>query len=767
MQTTKKKPNIIMIVIGAIASAFLGYLVAGAWREGIEFNEFLERFSIVCSYPLHDYYNEFTFRMIGYALLVYAVIVVMYYTSQRNFMPGKEYGTSKLADIKQVNRFLADKDENRNRILSQNVRMSLDTRHTKLNNNVLIIGGSGAGKTFYEVKPNLMQLNTSFILTDPKGELLRSEGEMLKNNGYNVKVINLLEMGKSDCYNPFAYIREETDVVKLITNIMSNTTPKGSNPSDPFWEKAEGLFLQALFYYVWLEEKPSKRNFASVLKLMEEAEVTEKGKPSMLDTRMKFLEATSPLKDNHPAVKQYNKCMRGAGDTVRSIIISANSRLATLENKQVLRMLSRDELNLAELGIGVNGDGKTKTALFCVIPDSDKSYNYIIGMLYTQIFQELYYQADFNCGGRLPVHVTFMLDEFSNVALPDDYCSLLSTMRSREISSVIIIQNLAQIKALFKDTWETIPGNCDSLVYLGGNEQSTHEYISKLLGKATIDKKSSGETRGRQGSSSRNYDVLGREIMTPDEVRKMDNKKCLIFIRGFDPILDNKYNPFGHPIFSQTADGEGVPYEHEPAAEGESVEPGFTILNEKSLAYYEGLKAKGEPVYIDTIPYEDFMLLGQMEVEKRFMDLDEQEQRDRLNEDMEPELEYAFDTEDETGEPFAAGGSGVSDVPEVFDAGIPESFVIGNEGTEEPVVAGNDGKPETVSERRKQQQPAGREDQAADSISYRMFHWKFTVEQKEELKRAMAVRVPKDVILSYFYPETSVVRMMEIRRRYE
>jgi len=672
-------------------------------------------------------------------------------------MPGKEYGTSKLADIKQVNRFLADKDEGRNRILSQNVRMSLDTRHTKLNNNVLVIGGSGAGKTFYEVKPNLMQLNTSFILTDPKGELLRSEGQMLRNNGYNVKVINLLEMAKSDCYNPFAYIREETDVVKLITNIMSNTTPKGSNPSDPFWEKAEGLFLQALFYYVWLEEKPSKRNFASVLKLMEEAEVTEKGKPSMLDTRMKFLEATSPLKENHPAVKQYNKCMRGAGDTVRSIIISANSRLATLENKQVLRMLSRDELNLAELGIGVNGDGKTKTALFCVIPDSDKSYNYIIGMLYTQIFQELYYQADFNCGGRLPVHVTFMLDEFANVALPDDYCSLLSTMRSREISSVIIIQNLAQIKALFKDTWETIPGNCDSLVYLGGNEQSTHEYISKLLGKATIDKKSSGETRGRQGSSSRNYDVLGREIMTPDEIRKMDNKKCLIFIRGFDPILDNKYNPFGHPVFSQTADGEGVPYEHEPTAEGKIAGLGFTILNEKSLAYYEGLKKRGEPVYIDTIPYEDFMLLGQLEMEKRFTDLDEQEQRSRLNEDMEPELEYAFDMEDETGESFAAENG----------AGMSESFVIGNTETEEPFVADNAGKPEPALESREKKPPAGREVQTADSISYRMFHWKFTVEQKEELKRAMAVHVPKDVILSYFYPETSVVRMMEIRRKYE
>ena len=781
MQTTNlpavnsKKPNIIMIMLGALASAFLGYLAAGAWRAGIEFQEFLDRFVIVCSYPLNDYYNEFTFRMIGYALLVYVVIVVMYYTSQRNLMPGKEYGTSRLADIKQVNRMLADKDEGRNRILSQNVRMSLDTRHTKLNNNVLVIGGSGAGKTFYEVKPNLMQLNTSFILTDPKGELLRSEGEMLKNNGYNVKVINLLEMAKSDCYNPFAYIREETDVVKLITNIMGNTAPKGSNPSDPFWEKAEGLFLQALFYYVWLEEKPSKRNFASVLKLMGEAEVTEKGKPSMLDTRMKFLEATSPLKDNHPAVKQYNKCMRGAGDTVRSIIISANSRLATLENKQVLRMLSRDELNLAELGIGVNGDGKTKTALFCVIPDSDKSYNYIIGMLYTQIFQELYYQADFNCGGRLPVHVTFMLDEFANVALPDDYCSLLSTMRSREISSVIIIQNLAQIKALFKDTWETIPGNCDSLVYLGGNEASTHEYISKLLGKATIDKRSTGETRGRQGSSSRNYDVLGREIMTPDEVRKMDNKKCLIFIRGFDPVLDNKYNPFKHPVFSQTADGEGEPYGHEPAS-AECAEPGFTILNQKSLAYYEGLKAKGEPVYIDTIPYEDFALLGQVDMEKRFMDLDGQEQRDTLDEDM--ELEYAFDMEEDTPESFAAGESGmpetlaegnggITGVPLAGDMGIPESFVIGDDRAVKPLAAGNAGKPETLPENREKKPPVGREDKAADSISYRMFHWKFTVEQKEEVKRAMAVRVPKEVILSYFYPETSVARMMEIRSRYE
>ena len=530
MQTTKKKPSLIFILVGAVLAGYLGYLINGAWIEGIAFNEFMDRFNEVCAVPFANYYNSNTVKAVAIALGIYAMAIVMYYTSQRNYMPGKEFGTARFENPKQVNKILADKDENFNRILSQNVKMSLDFRRLKLNGNILICGGSGAGKTFYEVKPNLMQMphNCSFICTDPKGEILRSCGQMLKNNGYNVKVINLLEMDKSDCYNPFSYIREETDVVKLITNLISNTTPKGATPSDPFWEKAEGLFLQSIFYYVWLEVQPAKRNFETVLKLLGEAEVTEQGKASKLDVRMKFLEESSPLGANHPAVKQYNKCMRGAGDTVRSIIISANSRLAFLENKQVLRLLSKDELNLSDIGIGVNGDGETKTALFCVIPDSDKSYNFIIGMLYTQIFQELYYQADFNCGGRLPIHVTFMLDEFANVALPDDFCSLLSTMRSREISSIIIIQNFAQLKALFKDTWETIPGNCDTFIYLGGNEQSTHKYVSELLGKGTIDKKSSGETKGRQGSSSRNYDVLGRELFTPDEVRKLDNKKCII-----------------------------------------------------------------------------------------------------------------------------------------------------------------------------------------------------------------------------------------------
>lgn len=558
---------------------------------------------------------------------------------------------------------------------------------------------------------------------------------MLKNNGYSVKVINLLEMEKSDCYNPFSYIREETDVVKLITNLISNTTPKGATPSDPFWEKAEGLFLQAIFYYVWLEEPPARRNFETVLQLLGEAEVTEQNKPSRLDVRMKFLEETSKLGAAHPAVKQYNKCMRGAGDTVRSIIISANSRLAFLENKQVLRLLSRDDLDLAELGIGVNGDGETKTALFCVIPDSDKSYNFIIGMLYTQIFQELYYQADFNCGGRLPIHVTFMLDEFANVALPDDYCSLLSTMRSREISSIIIIQNFAQLKALFKDTWETIPGNCDTFIYLGGNEQSTHKYVSELLGKGTIDKKSSGETKGRQGSSSRNYDVLGRELFTPDEVRKLDNKKCIIFIRGFDPIMDNKFIPFGHPAFDQTADGKGEPYVHVPNSVKGGQAQSYQLLTPKALSYYEGLKKKGENVYIDKIDYKDFELLTDAGMKKRFISMEEQEQKEQLNKEQDNELMYAPE-EPEAAEPEQAAGK-----------------------TEQKQTVAKAAAPE--------QGAAGRRIEGEDTIMNRMAQWKYSKEQKDELHKMIALGMPTKTILAVFYPETDVIKMREIRKTFQ
>ena len=725
MTDKKKKPSVVLLVIGALLSAYFGYLVNGAWTKGMNISEFMDSINKVLANPIADYYKgAATVKAVLMAILIYAVMITMYYTSQRNLMPGKEYGTAKFANLSQVNKSLRDKDDRKNRILSQNVRMSLDTRKTKLNNNVLIIGGSGAGKTFYEVKPNLMQMpdKCSFIVTDPKGEILRSTGEMLKNNGYNVKVINLIDMEQSDCYNPFSYIREETDVIKLITNLIANTTPKGTTSADQFWEKAEGMFLQALFYYVWLEVPKNERNFETVLKLMGKAEVKEQGKPSQLDAIMSVLEETSPLGANHPAVKQYKKCMRGAGDTVRSIIISANSRLAFLENRKILRILSKDEMNLADIGIGVNGDCETKTALFCVIPDSDKSYNFIIGMLYTQIFQELYYQADFNFGGRLPIHVTFMLDEFANVALPDDFCSLLSTMRSREISSVIIIQNLAQIKALFKDTWETIPGNCDSLIYLGGNEQSTHKYISELLGKGTIDKKSSGETRGRQGSSSRNFDVLGRELMTPDEARKLDNKKCLIFIRGFDPIVDNKFIPFKHPAFAWTADGKGKAYIHTKKEDSVVIGPPFEILNTQSLAYFERLKDKGENVYIDKLDYDELVMLEDNELGKRFTMLDEKEQKAKFNMEQQKELEYADDEEQSS----STDGNGGNNMVIIKDRKKPDW---------------------------------------EDTIANRVLHWNYSEEQKAEMKKAMADGIPRERIMEYFYPEISAEQFRQILRR--
>ena len=723
IEPKKKKVPIAFLMLGAVGSAYLGYLLNAAWYPGIDFNHFMEAFNQILSRPFGNYLNDTTIKAVMASVVIYVMVVIMYYTSQMNLMPGKEYGTARFADVRMVNQALKDKNENYNRIISQNVRMSLNFRKIGLNGNILVIGGSGAGKTFYVVKPQLMNMpeNCSFICTDPKGEILRSCGQMLKNNGYRVKVINLLEMEKSDCYNPFSYIREETDIIKLITNLISNTTPKGATPSDPFWEKAEGLLLQALFYYVWMEEPLAKRNFETVLKLLSEAEVTEQNKPSRLDVRMRFLEETSPLGANHPAIKQYNKCMRGAGDTVRSIIISANSRLAFLENKQVLRLLSKDELNLAELGLGVNGDGKTRTALFCVIPDNDRSLNFVIGLLYTQIFQELYYQADFNCGGRLPIHVTFMLDEFSNVALPDDYCSLLSTMRSREISSIIIIQNLAQIKALFKDTWETIPGNCDTLIYLGGNEQSTHKYVSELLGKGTIDKKSSGETKGRQGSSSRNYDVLGRELLTPDEARKLNNKKCLIFIRGYDPIFDNKYLPFGHPAFNQTADGKGQAYVHTPMSSNNIISLAIELLSPKAMEYYENLQKKGDNVYIDNLSYEEFSLLTGNALQQRFLKLDEQQQKEQLNRELDAELEY---------------------VPDIKDG------------------------PETTVE--KEERPSGRKKLVGpDTLVNRMLQWEYSPEQKEELNRMMECGMPTEDILCIFYPTTSADQLRGARAAFE
>ncbi len=561
------------------------------------------------AHPLEIKVTAYTPYTMAVVFLIALLYLMVQKTNRKNYRFGKEHGSARWAEAAALTKQLGDKG-NYNRILSQNLRLSMNTRKTMRNNNIFCIGGSGAGKSMFLIKCNIMEMQGSFAATDPKGELLGSAGNYLRENGYQIKVFNLINPKESNKYNPFAYIRTETDVIKLITNLMKNTTPKKSSSSDPFWEKSESLFLQALFYYVWMEMPPGRKNIVSVLELLAEAK-REKDEPSRLDRRMELLARTNPLGEDHPAVRQYRKVMDGADNTIKSIIISVNARLAFLENKDIKELLETDELHFGELGTGKNSDKKTKTALFIVTPDSDKSYAFLIGMLYEQLMQELYFQADTKYGGRLPLHVSMYLDEFYNTPLSDSYLNFLSTMRSREISNVIVVQNIAQIKELFKDGWETIPGNADTLVYLGGNEQSSHKYISELLGKSTIDKRSNGETLGKRGSSSRNYDVLGRELMTPDEVRKLDNKKCIVLIRGCDPVIDFKFNTFKHPMFKRSGDGEGKWYVHNPRKKS-----GMDIIDKETAERLKREAGVDGNVIITTIRAEDLIMLGNTSPEK-------------------------------------------------------------------------------------------------------------------------------------------------------
>jgi len=453
----------------------------------------------------------------------------------------------------------------KNRLISENIQMSLNTRETDRNNNILVIGGSGAGKTFRFVKPQLLQLSTSYVCTDPKGELMRDTNVFMQKNGYEVKCLNLLNaegMRKSTHYNPFNYIKDDSDVLKLVTTFMENTKEKDAQAGDQFWTDMAGLRLQAFFMYVRdfgidIDNSGIKqKNMKAVMYLVNKDNVEESRSGRKLSEVDKiFKEIEENVSPNHSCVVAYNKSNRGAADTVRSIISIVSSRCARLNVPELLDLLSDDEIDIQSIG-------EKKTCLYCVIPDNDSTYNFLIGILYCQMFQQLYYSADFIHGGKLPIHVSFLLDEFANVALPDDYLSLLSTMRSREISSVIIVQDISQLKKLYKDgEHESILANCDTWVYLGGNGPSTQKELSELMGKMTIDKKTTGETIARQGSSSKNYDVLGRELMFPDELRKLNGKKCIIFVRGYDVILDKKINSLKHPLWEQMARDGGVNFD--------------------------------------------------------------------------------------------------------------------------------------------------------------------------------------------------------------
>lgn len=547
-----KQVELVFYFVGAVFIAWLSVLVAPCIHEGL-FDAIIYLNEAMNS-PFSFELCQDTLKCILISESIYSFSYLAYYYNRKNYRRNEEYGSAKWANNKAVNKKYTEKDYSSNKILSQNVRIGLDGRRHRRNLNTLVIGGSGAGKTRFFGKPNLMQCNTSFVVLDPKGEQLRDVGNLLEKEGYVIKVVDLINMNRSHCYNPFRYIKDDKDVLKLITNLIRNTTPKGSQTNDPFWEKSETALLEALCLYLLHEAPEEEQNFTMVMEMIAAAEVKEDDEEyqSPLDELFERLEIRNP---NSLALKQYKIYKQAAGKTAKSILISVGVRLSAFNLESIASLTATDELELDLVG-------ERKTAIFAVIPDNDSTFNFLIGMLYTQLFQMLYYQADIVHGGALPVPVHFLMDEFANVALPDEFDKLLSTMRSRLIFVSIIIQNLAQIKGLYKDSWESIVGNCDTLYYLGGNEQSTHKFMSEYLGKETLDTNTYGKSSGRSGNYSTNYQQAGRELLTPDEVRLLDNDYGLLFIRGERPVFDKKYDILKHPRINETTDGNARPYLH-------------------------------------------------------------------------------------------------------------------------------------------------------------------------------------------------------------
>ena len=546
--------KILLPLFGCLPVIWLAVLFAQAIQPGMGLTEMMGSLTAALSNPFALTWTERTPKCILLFLLAYGMGIGIYWSNRRNYRRGEEHGSAVWGDTGQiVKRYQAPKYED-NLLLTRRFRMGLDGHKHKRNLNVLVVGGSGAGKTRYYARPNIMQGNCSFIITDPKAELLRSTGNLLKSKGYEVRVFDLINPEASMCYNPFRYIDDDKDVLRLISNLIKNTTPKGSHESDPFWTKAETALLQALMLYLIHEAPEHEQTFAMILEMISSAEVREDDETfqSPLDLLFENLENRDPL---NIAVKQYKVFKQAAGKTAKSILVSAGVRLAAFNLSQIAGLTCIDEMDLADLG-------EKKVALFCCIPDSDPSLNYLVGLLYTQAFQTLYQLADRKYGGRLPVHVHAVMDEWANISLPDDFEKLLSTMRSREISVSIIVQNIAQIKALYKDAWESIIGNCDSLLYLGGNEASTHEYLSKALGKETLATNTYGQSKGRSGSYSTNWQQAGRELLQPDEIRKLDNRYAILLLRGEAPMLDEKYDLMSHPGIRLTPDCGAPAYDH-------------------------------------------------------------------------------------------------------------------------------------------------------------------------------------------------------------
>ena len=583
--------SLVLCLFGILPVVWLGLLIAPAASGGLP--EILARFPAAMNDPFHIELCGDSVKTVLVLLCVYGLSIGVFLSSRRNYRRGEEHGSAKWGNARAVNKkYRAIKPEE-NKIFTQNVRMGLDDRKHRRNLNTIVVGGSGAGKTRFYGKVNLYQASTtSYLCLDCKGEMLRDTGYLLKQKGYEVRVLDLLNMEKSHCYNPFVYLRDDNDVQRLVTNLFKSTTPKGSQSNDPFWDTAASMLLLALVFYLKYEAPPDEQNFSMVMEMLRAADVREDMDEytSPLDELFERLEMRDP---DHIAVKYYKDYHSGSAKTLKSIQITLAARLEKFNLSSLAALTATDELDLPSLG-------EKKVALFALIPDNDTSSNFLVSILYTQLFQQLFYLADHKYGGSLPVPVHFLMDEFANVSLPDDFDKILSVMRSRRVFVSIILQNLAQLKTLFEKQWESIVGNCDEFLYLGGNEQSTHKYVSELLGKATIDTNTYGKSSGRNGNYSTNYQISGRELMTPDEVRMLDNRCALLFIRGELPIMDEKYDILKHPNVALTTDGSAAPYEHggtehavatlslagipaEDIPDMEETEPDYELLSDEDI----------------------------------------------------------------------------------------------------------------------------------------------------------------------------------------
>ena len=551
-----KKMHPIVWAILCLPVVYFAMVTASVYIPGENIFALLERISTMVRRPDLLRWTAYTLRFLLVFLLLYGGGVLLYYADHENRRPGEEYGSAKWGNARELNKRYADRD-GKNVILTKRVSIGLDGYKHRRNLNILVVGGSGSGKTRFFCKPGIMSVNCSYLIIDPKGEMLRSTGYLLKEEGYDIKVFDLIHPRQSDGYNPFTYIRDDPDVLKLMDNLVKNTTPPKGASNDPFWEKAEIALDSALMLYLLYEAPAEEQNFEMLMFMLECARVMEEDEQyqSPLDLLFQTLEERDP---SHIAVREYKVYKQAAGKTAKSILVTASVRLAAFIFPQYAAMMQTDEMDFASMG-------ERKRAIFCVIPVNDGSMNYLVSMLLTQCFQQLYLRADERYNGRLPMPVRVIQDEWANVAQPDSYPKVLATCRSYNIGINIIVQNIQSIKALYKDEWEGIIGNCDTLLFLGGgNEPTSLEFVSKLLGKETVHTRTRGQTKGRSGSSSVNYQQTGRDLMTPDEIRMLPTNDALLFIRGEKPVRDKKYDIKKHPNVRRTADGRAKPYIHNP-----------------------------------------------------------------------------------------------------------------------------------------------------------------------------------------------------------